>query len=250
MLPSRTNLALFAVLAALAAFGGISRAQQKTYPKPSELPNPYRLVEGWPTLPKNMNGGKWGEVIRVHLDTKGNIWVFHRCFNVVPPGSAVCLGRGPANPPILEFDPSGKLLKSFGVGLFTYPHGFTIDSDGNLWTTDVNDQETVLGMSARNANGVIMGQEVLKLSPEGKVLMMLGKEGVAGTGPDGFDRPTGVAVAPNGDVFVSDGHDPNAHGAARVEKFSKDGHFIKSWGKKGSAPGDFDEPHDVFVGGS
>src|SRR3989449_9831537 len=97
MLPSRTNLALFAVLAALAAFGGISRAQQKTYPKPSELPNPYRLVEGWPTLPKNMNGGKWGEVIRVHLDTKGNIWVFHRCFNVVPPGSATCVGRGPAN---------------------------------------------------------------------------------------------------------------------------------------------------------
>jgi len=250
MLPSRTNLALFAVLAALAAFGGISRAQQKTYPKPSELPNPYRLVEGWPTLPKNMNGGKWGEVIRVHLDTKGNIWVFHRCFNVVPPGSAVCLGRGPANPPILEFDPSGKLLKSFGVGLFTYPHGFTIDSDGNLWTTDVNDQEKVLGLSARNDKGVVMGQEVLKLNPDGKILMMLGKEGVAGTGPDGFDRPTGVAVAPNGDIFVSDGHDPNAHNAARVVKFSKDGHFIKSWGKKGSAPGDFDEPHDIFVGGS
>jgi hypothetical protein len=250
MLADRTRLCLLAALVAISAFGGVTRAQQTKYPKPAELPNPYRLVTGWPTLPKNMNGGQWGEVIRVHLDNKGNIWVFHRCFAVVPPGSAVCLGRGSANPPILEFDPSGKLLKSFGVDLFAYPHGFTIDQDGNLWTTDVNDQETVLGMSARNANGVIMGQEVLKLSPDGKILMMLGKEGIAGTGADGFDRPTGVAVAPNGDVFVSDGHDPNAHGASRVVKFSKDGHFIKAWGRKGSEPGNFDEPHDIFVGGS
>jgi len=246
----KTGLSFLAALAAILVSGGIARPQQAQYPKPADLPNPYRLVEGWPTLPRSMNGGQWGEVIRVHVDAKGNIWVFHRCFNVVPPGSAVCLGRGPANPPILEFDPSGKLLKSFGDGLFAYPHGFTIDGEGNLWTTDVNDQETVLGMSARNAQGVVMGEEVLKLSPEGKVLMIIGKEGVAGTGPDGFDRPTGVAVAPNGDVFVSDGHDPNKFGTGRVVKFSKDGKFVKSWGRKGSAPGDFDEPHDIFVGGS
>jgi DNA-binding beta-propeller fold protein YncE len=105
-------------------------------------------------------------------------------------------------------------------------------------------------MSARNSDGVIMGQEVLKLSPEGKVLMTLGKEGVAGNGPDTFDRPTGVAIAPNGDIFVSDGHYPNKYGTARVVKFSKDGRFIKSWGRKGAGPGEFDEPHDIFVGGS
>jgi hypothetical protein len=116
--------------------------------------------------------------------------------------------------------------------------------------TDVNDQETVLGMSAKNAAGVVMGEEVLKISPEGKVLMVLGKQGVAGTGPDAFDRPTGVAVAPNGDIFVSDGHEPNKYHAGRVVKFSKDGRFIKAWGRKGSAPGEFDEPHDLFVGGS
>jgi hypothetical protein len=75
-----------------------------------------------------------------------------------------------ANPPILQFDPSGKLLKSLGAGLFAYPHGFTVDCAGNLWVTDVNDQEAILGMSAKNAAGVVMGQEVLKLSPEGKVL--------------------------------------------------------------------------------
>src|SRR5204863_2134992 len=119
------------LLAALFTFGSVTRAQENRYAKPTDLPNPYRLVEVWPTLPKNMNGGHWGEVIRVHVDPKGNIWVFHRCFNVVPAGSATCIGRGPANPPILEFDPSGKLLKSFGVGLFAYPHGFTIDENGN-----------------------------------------------------------------------------------------------------------------------
>ena len=75
------------------------------------------------------------------------------------------------------------------MGLFAYPHGFTIDGDGNLWISDVNDKATVLGMSAKNADGVVMGQEVLKLSPTGKVLMTLGKEGVSGNGPDTFDRP-------------------------------------------------------------
>lgn len=229
---------------------GAALAQTATYPKPTDLPNPYRLVEGWPSLPKSMNGGHWGEVIRVHVDAAGNVWVFHRCFNVVPAGSATCVGRGPANPPILEFNAAGKLLKSFGAGLFAYPHGFTLDAGGNLWATDVNNQETILGMPARNAQGVLMGQEVLKLSPEGEVLMTVGKEGVAGDGADGFDRPTGVAVAPNGDIFVADGHDPNRHGAARVVKFSKDGRFLKAWGRKGSAPGEFDEPHDIFVGGS
>jgi hypothetical protein len=238
------------LVASIAAWSDVARAQQASYPKPTDLPNPYRLVEGWATLPKSMNGGRWGEVIRVHVARDGNIWVFHRCFNVVPPGSATCINRGEANPPILQFDPSGRLLKSFGAGLFAYPHGFTIDNDGNLWTSDVNDSETVLGMSAKNAAGVVMGQEVLKLSADGKVLMTLGKEGVAGNGPDTFDRPTGVAIAPNGDIFVSDGHNPNKFNTARIVKFAKDGQFIKTWGRKGAAPGDFDEPHDIFIGGS
>lgn len=237
-------------ITSLLVWGGATHAQQAQYPKPAELPNPYRLVEGWPTLPQSMNGGRWGEVIRVHVDGKGNVWVFHRCFNVVPAGSATCVGRGPSNPPILEFNPSGKLLKSFGSGLFAYPHGFTMDGDGNLWATDVNDSETILAMSARNADGVVMGEEVLKLSPEGKILLVLGKEGAAATGSEGFDRPTSVAVAPNGSIFVSDGHDPNKYGTARVVKFSRDGRFVKAWGRKGSAPGEFDEPHDLFVGGS
>jgi DNA-binding beta-propeller fold protein YncE len=227
-----------------------AHAQQPSAAEVSKLPNPYRLQESWPTLPKTMNGGRWGEVIRVSVARDGNIWVFNRCFNTVPPGSATCINRGEANPPVLVFDPSGKLIKSFGAGMFAYPHGFTLDADGNLWTTDVNDHDTVLGMSAKNADGVVMGHEVLKLSPEGKVLMTLGKEGVPGNGTDTFDRPTGVAIAPNGDIFVSDGHQPNTFNNARILKFDKNGKFIKAWGKRGSAPGEFDEPHDVFIGGS
>ncbi len=256
-MPYDRGLKFAVALFAIAMFGALAQDQaqaqqdqQVQYPKPTALPDPYRLVEGWPSLPATKNGGHWGEVIRVSIDRSGNVWVFHRCFNVVPPGSAVCLNRGEANPPILEFDPSGKLLKSFGVGLFAYPHGFTIDADGNLWASDVNDKATVLGMSAKNADGVVMGQEVLKLSPEGKILMTLGKEGVAGDGTDTFDRPTGVAIAPNGDIFVSDGHAPNAHNSARIVKFTKDGKFIKSWGHMGPEPGNFNEPHDIFIGGS
>ncbi|MEA2947584.1 MAG: hypothetical protein QOI40_2914, partial [Alphaproteobacteria bacterium] len=158
--------------------------------------------------------------------------------------------RGDANPPILEFDPSGKLLKSFGAGLFAYPHAFTMDGDGNIYTSDVNDAEAILGVSARDKDGAVLGQEVLKLDQSGKVLMTLGKMGVAGNDRQTFDRPTGVAIAPNGDIFVTDGHAPNAHNSARVVKFAKDGTYIKEWGHKGSAPGDFDEPHDVFIGGS
>jgi hypothetical protein len=249
-MPRTSRLAFIVSAVAIAMFGMARAQQQSQYARAPDLPNPYRLVEGWPSLPANMNGGRWGEVIRVHVHSDGNIWIFHRCFNVVPPGSATCIGRGEANPPVLQFDPSGKLLKSFGAGLFAYPHGFTVDAQGNLWVSDVNDEPTVLGMSAKNADGVIRGQEVLKLSRDGKILMTLGTEGVAAAGTDGFDRPTGVAVAPNGDIFVTDGHYPNQHGSARVVKFTKDGKFIKDWGRKGSAPGEFDEPHDIFIGGS
>jgi hypothetical protein len=246
----RTGFVLVASAVGVAVFGASAQAQQNRYPKPTELPNPYRLVEDWPTLPKSMNGRSLGRGHQGARQQRRQHLGLSSLFQHGTPGHATCIGRGDSNPPILEFDPSGMLLKSFGVGLFAYPHGFTIDGDGNLWVSDVNDEATVLGVSAKNADGVVRGQEVLKLSPAGKMLMMIGKEGVSGNGPDTFDRPTGVAVAPNGDVFVTDGHMPNEHNSARVVKFSKDGRFIKTWGHKGAAPGDFDEPHDIFVGGS
>ena len=249
--------ASFAISAVLTAALGVAAHGQGSRdtlsPRPSTLPNPYRLVPDWPTLPASMkgpNGHRWGEVIRVHVAPDGNIWVFHRCFHDKPSGDATCLNRGDANPPILEFNPAGKLLKSFGVGLFAHPHGFTVDKDGNLWATDTNDDQTILGMPAQNAQGITMGHEVLKISPSGQVLMTIGQEGTAGNGPYTFDRPTGVAIAPNGDIFVADGHAPNKSNSARVVKYSPNGTFIKEWGHMGSEPGNFREPHDIFVGGS
>jgi len=240
------------VVAALATTPHAEDPAGKPVPKPT-LPNPYRLEPGWPTLPASMkgpDGRKWGEVIRVHVAPNGHIWVFHRCFNDKPAGDATCVNRGDANPPILEFNPAGRLIGSFGVGLFAHPHGFTVDKAGNIWTTDTNDEETVLGMPARDANGVVLGQSVLKISRTGKVLMTIGTPGVRGTGPDTFDRPTGVSIAPNGDVFVADGHSGNRSNSARVVKYSPAGRFIKTWGRLGAEPGNFSDPHDLYVGGS
>jgi hypothetical protein len=250
---SRFSTMVAIVVAALAVLAYAQDGMRRPVPKPSTLPNPYRLVPDWPTLPANMKGPggrKWGEVIRVHVAPDGNIWVFHRCFHDKPSGDATCLNRGSDNPPILEFNPTGRLIKSLGVGLFAHPHGFTVDKDGNIWTTDTNDEETILGMPAKNAQGVTMGQTVFKMSQSGKVLMTIGKEGVGGTGPYLFDRPTGVAIAPNGDIFVSDGHSRNRSNNARVVKYSADGKFIKEWGRMGPEPGNFRDPHDIYVGGS
>lgn len=247
------QLASMAVVAAALVLTTHAQEKETPVPKPSTLPNPYRLDPAWPTLPATMkgpNGRKWGQVIRVHVAPNGNIWVFHRCFNDKPTGDATCVNRGTANPPILEFNPAGRLLRSIGVGLFARPHGFTVDDQGNIWTTDTNDEETILGIPARNAQGAPIGQQVFKISPTGKVLMTLGTAGVGGTGPSTFDRPTGVAIAANGDIFVADGHSPNKSNTGRVVKFSRDGKFIKTWGRLGSEPGNFRDPHDIYVGGS
>jgi 6-bladed beta-propeller len=240
----RAVVGCFAVAAVIAVSSVRTPAQQEIkFSDPSTLPNPYRLVKGWPTLPKTMNGGHWGELIRVDTDPKGNIWVYHRCFNTEPEGAATCVGR--TEPPIMEFDPSGKLLKTLGAGMFAFPHGFTVDSEGNIWASDANAAKTVLNKPAIATDGPFKGQpmggQVFKFSPDGKVLMTIGKPGVVGSGPEAFDRPTGVAVVPDGTIFVTDGHGKND----RIVKFSKDGTFVKAFGHHGSGPGEFDQPHDI-----
>ena len=172
-------------------------------------PNPYRSGEPWGQLPAEM---KWGSVISVDPDANGDLWVFHR-----------------AQPPLLKFDASGKLIKTLGEGMFVQPHGLHIDRQGFLWVTD-----------AQGKDG--KGHQVFKFSPEGRVLLTLGTAGVAGEGPDTFNGPTDVAIAANGDIFVTDGHVN-----CRVVKFSKDGKFIKTWGKKGSGPGEFNLPHTIAI---
>ena len=119
-----------------------------------------------------------------------------------------------------------------GRGCSTFPHGATLDRDGNLWVTD-----------ARGADG--KGHQVFKFDPNGKVLMVLGKAGVSGAGPDLFDQPCDVVVAPNGDIFVTDSHRNGKNN--RVVKFAKDGRFVKEWGVKGSGPGQISEPHTIAI---
>lgn len=203
----RLNLSLLGALVVMIALAvTIARAQS------GSVPNPYRLADNWAQLPA---GIKWEGVISVDVDAKGNAWVFHR-----------------SDPPILQFDASGKLVKSFGAGMFVQAHGMTIDREGNIWVTD-----------AQNKDG--KGQQVFKLSPDGKVLMTLGKAGVVGEGPDTFSGPSDVVVSPSGDIFVADGHAAMSNG--RIVKFSKSGTFIKAWGRTGAGPGEFNVPHSIAM---
>jgi sugar lactone lactonase YvrE len=134
--------------------------------------------------------------------------------------------------PILKFDSSGTLIASFGAGLLLFPHGLYVDRDGNVWVTDG------LGRDGK-------GHQVWKFAPDGRVLLRLGKAGIAGDGPDEFNAPSAVITAANGDIFVADGHGGDTN--ARIVKFAKDGTFIKTWGKKGTAPGEFDLPHTIAM---
>jgi sugar lactone lactonase YvrE len=109
----------------------------------------------------------------------------------------------------------------------------TVDREGNVWVTD-----------AQIKDG--KGNQVFKFSPDGKLLMALGKAGVAGGGNDVFSGPCDVAIAQNGDIFVADGHMADVP-VNRIMRFSKDGTFIKAWGKRGSGPGEFDTPHSIAI---
>ena len=209
--------AVVAALSLTLLFAGAAGAQDHS----DVLANPYRPIENWAKLPA---GRTWGAAAGVSFDHKGNLWVFERC------GSNTCAGRSEA--PILEFDASGNYIKSFGSDMFVFPHGLFVDKDDNIWVTDADGKEG-------------KGQQVVKFSPEGKVLLTLGKAGTAGDGPDTFNRPSGVVVAPNGDIFVADGHGGDSN--ARIVKFSKDGKFIKTWGKKGTGPGEFGELHAITM---
>ena len=204
---------------AMMAVAALATASALAEAPPNSQPNPFRTVENWFKLPA---GRMWGSTSAVDVDRDGtSIWVAERC------GANSCAGK--MDPPILKFDQSGTLVKSFGGGMFVFPHGIAVDKDGNIWVTD-----------GQGRDG--KGHQVFKFSPDGEVLMTLGKAGVAGDGPDTFNQPDDVAIAPNGDIFVSDGHTP-AMGNARVMKFAKDGKFIKQWGRHGSGPGEFEVPH-------
>jgi sugar lactone lactonase YvrE len=229
----RTDHVFALVLVALVAAAASSAYEQTPT---NSLPNPYRAIENWAKMPE---GRIWGGVSAVDVDRDGqSIWVLERCGaqGFIPPSQMKegepfnCDGSKLA--PILKFDASGKLVKSFGEEMLVFPHGLHVDREGNVWVTD-------------GVNRGAKGQQVLKFSPDGKVLLRLGTASVAGAGPNQFNAPSAVVTAPNGDIFVADGHGRDTN--SRVVKFSKDGTFIKTWGSKGSAPGEIDIPHTIAM---
>lgn len=172
----------------------------------------YRLVANFAQVPP---GETFGGVGGVAFDAKGVMYVFRRTNDM------------------WTFDPSGKFLKVWGKALAKTSHSVRVDRNGFIWTTDSG------------------GHQVKKYRADGTLVMTLGKYNVAGDGPDTFNGPTDLVVAPNGDIFVADGHclpvcDPKVLSNHRVVKFNKDGTFIKAWGTKGTGPGQFDVPHSII----
>jgi sugar lactone lactonase YvrE len=229
------------------------RASAWQAPPTNDATNPYQSIEGWAKLPE---GRTWGSTSAVEVDKDGkSIWVAERC------GANSCLDRATGKmsdaPTILKFDPSGKLVKSFAAGMLIFPHGIHVDRDGNVWVTDGQDNGPVpqRGAGAQGGGraapsgpigapaGATTGNQVFKFSPDGKLLLTLGKAGGAAA-PDYFYQPNDVQTAPNGDIFVAEGH---GRGNNRILKFDKTGKFIKEWGKLGTAPGEFDQPHALAM---
>jgi DNA-binding beta-propeller fold protein YncE len=213
-----------AFVGVLAMAGDRSHSQGGVAYGPNEAPNPYKFTYGWAQLPDRR---KWGAVVSVDVDRDGkSIWVFDRCED------ARSCAKSKLDP-IMKFDEKGKLVKSFGGGMINFSHGLYVDRDNNIWVSD----------AAAENNG--KGHTVMKFNQDGKLLMTLGKPGVAGTTQDTFNAPSDILVAPNGDIFVADGHGGDTNN--RIVKFDKDGKYIKEWGKKGKGPGEFDVPHSLAM---
>ena len=209
------RLASLSVIVAM--WGAHAAFAQASYPCVNDAPDPYQRGTSFAPLP---DGRAWGSTAGVSVGPDGTIWAYDRC------GANSCAGS-PLDP-IIAFSPDGKVRRHFGGGLFQMPHGLTVDDAGNVWVTD-------------NAAKDGRGMQVYKFSPQGQILMTLGKPG-GGEAPDGFFQPNAVAIAPNGDIFVAQGH------TARGDKslilvFSAQGKFIRSFGGKGSGPGELDMPH-------
>jgi len=198
------------------------------------LPNPYRAVDGWAQMPAGRQMGAVGDVA---IDPDGkHVWAVVRCDATDPKRFGdECLDSNLDS--IIKFSPEGKVVASFGGGMFIWPHGIDVDREGNVWVTDA--------VAPARAPAGKRGHQVVKFSPAGKVLLTLGTPGVAGSDSTHFNAPSDVVVAANGDVFVADGH--GLDGNNRVVKFSKDGKFIKAWGKTGYAPGEFRTLHAIAI---
>lgn len=209
------RLSKLLITVAMAAAQLVSVAGAQTV----QVADRFEVVNGWPELPP---GEMLGQATGVDVDSKGRVWVFHRAgrewsepFPIEP------IGR----PTVWVFDgQTGRVLASWGADTFIMPHGLTIDRDDNVWLTDVG------------------RHQVFKFAPDGRQLLVLGESRVPGDDARHFDMPTDVDVAEDGSFFVSDGY-----GNSRVLHFAADGKLIKTWGTRGTGPGEFDLPHGIAI---
>ena len=207
---------LITLLLSLASVAVAADAQS---PQPLNAVPRYQVVHGWPTLPP---GEVLGSAAGVDVDSHGAVFVFHRAGRTwQEPLPTTPIQR----PTIAVFDgPSGRLLRQWGGGLFAMPHGLTIDREDNVWVTDV------------------ALHQVFKFSPSGALLLTVGERAVPGSDERHFNRPTDVAVLPDGSFYVSDGYRNT-----RIVHFAADGRFLLQWGRPGNGPGEFNVPHAIKV---
>jgi len=198
-------------------------------------PNPYATVESWATLP---NGRIMGAVGDTDVDPDGeHIWAVIRCNATAPERFGdECVDSDLDS--VLKFDSDGNVVESFGGGMFIWPHGIDVDPQGNVWVTDAVNDTRIPTADQR-------GHQVVKFSPTGEVLMVLGTPGEPGSGANHLTSPADVVVAANGDIFVADGHYED--GNSRVAKFDRNGNFLMEWGKTGYAPGEFRVLHTIAI---
>ena len=220
----------------------------------NDLPNPFTTHAPWGETPQ-VRG--WGALNSVSIDNDGtSVWVADRCGANpnIPAGVSPflydsCAGSPLA--PIMKFDSEGHLLKNFGAGMFSFPHKIYVDPQGSIWVVDgrsLNERESKLfPLEARKK-----GNRVVKFSPDGQVLLVIGRAGLAGNPPEALTEPNSIVVNEKGDIFISEGHggqspDASPDTVARISKFDKNGKFIKSFGKLGSGPVEFKTPHDLVL---
>lgn len=210
---------MFIFLCIITVIFGCNSTQKANNNKQVDTIVKYKLDSTWLKLP---NDFPYGQVSGIGIDTVGNIVLFQRTNrNWKPPIPDSLI----TNNTVFIIDKlSGKLISSWGANKFIMPHGLTVDKQNNIWVTDV-------GL-----------QQVLKFSHDGKLLLTLGQAKIIGDDSTHFNLPTDVAIAEDGSFYVSDGYENS-----RVVKFSKEGHYLFEWGKRGKGEGEFDLPHSVAL---
>jgi len=211
-LRTRKSQALGTIVLAMSAWSaafGVRLARAADAEEPRARPaNPAICYQVDPTWPQRPEEmAPWGAMPGVAVDANDLIYLYTR-----------------AKPPVQVYDANGKFIRAWGDDTIETAHYIKIDGGGNVWVAD-------LGKHV-----------VMQFTPEGKLLKTLGAPGEPGEDETHLNKPTDMVAAPDGDVFVTDGYGNN-----RIVHFNKEGKFVKTWGKKGTGPGEFDLPHSIVI---